>query len=128
MIETKDTTALIERLEREFADEHRLIGEMERDFGEVKRAVPTEIEVHRPGMVRRVLAGTLAGLVIAGAGVGVGMAIQNQETQTARNQTSQVELQNAQMQAVNVLNAPTHQARVAEAAAVHGMKLLHAQG
>jgi ferric-dicitrate binding protein FerR (iron transport regulator) len=91
MIETKDTSELFERLEREFADERHVLDEMERNVREVERLVPPEI-APRPSRTKKVVAGVLAGLAIAAAGVGAGMAIQYYgETQPSQEQVTTLE-------------------------------------
>jgi negative regulator of sigma E activity len=111
MIETKDTTALFEQLEREFADEHRLMDAAQRDLREVKRLMPAKPS--RPSFVRRVMPLLIAGLVSLVVGIGIGLVIQYQQTQDARAQVTQLHAVAAHAQSVALFNAPTSRAQLA---------------
>lgn len=88
MIETKDDVKLFERLEREFADEHELVLDMQRDLQEVKRLVSPERT--RPSALRRIAPALVAAIFFAAIGFGLGMLVQYQQTEEARDQLARI--------------------------------------
>ena len=88
MIETKDDVKLFEWLEREFAGEHELVLDMQRDLQEVKRLVSSERT--RPGALRRIAPALVAAIFFAAIGFGAGMLVQYQQTQEARDQLARI--------------------------------------
>jgi prolyl-tRNA synthetase len=130
MIETKDTTELFERLEKELADEGQLVGRLEKELAdeslhlaELKKAVTFEPSV-KPRRVGRLVMAVVAGFLVAAAGIGVGMLIQYQDTQSARDQVTQLQGDVAHMNAVNLYNMATRATRAAELRAIYQMKAL----
>jgi hypothetical protein len=122
MIETKDTSELFERLEREFADERHVLDEMERNVREVERLVPPEI-APRPSRTKKVVAGVVAGLAIAAAGVGAGMAIQYYgETQPAQEQVTTLQGEVATLNGYALYNAPSAEAMIADELTIRAQK------
>lgn len=112
MIETKDTTELFERLEREFAEERQLMHDVRHDLAEVERLVP---EVSRPSFLRRMMPALIAAISFAVIGFGVGMLVQYQQTQDARDQL-------AHMEAVATFNAPSPSVQLADEQALWTVK------
>lgn len=117
MIDTKDTTELFERLERELAEERQLMHDLGHDLAEVKRLVP---EVSRPSFFRRMMPALIAVISVAVIGFGVGMLVQYQQTRDARDQL-------AHMESVATLDAPSSSVQLAEEQAIWSLKAERAE-
>lgn len=115
MIETKDTTELFERLERELAEESLQLAAL-------KKAVLIAPQAKPPRRIGRLMMAVVAALLVVAGSIGAGMLIQYQDTQDAREQVTQLQGEVAYLDELSLFNMPTAATRAAELQAMYEMK------